>query len=289
MQAGAAALAYFFTREATMKLEALFDQLHTLPTVPKVAQELIARFDDPATNIDVLAHSIERDPVIAAKVLRLANSARFHGLRDSTSVEDAAMRLGFNTLRTLVLASAMTGAFRAGPGFDLKAFWRHSFEVAGICRLLARQHGLDPETAFTCGMMHNIGELLIQSGAPDYASRINHESSSAAHAAEETLQLGFGYPEVGAELVRRWQLPAVIQEAIAYQVRPAAAPEGARMPLLVAQAVQVSDVLHAHGGDTAAAQEAVRGPLMDGVDLDALFAALPDVIEADRAFAELLH
>ncbi|MBB3842870.1 MULTISPECIES: HDOD domain-containing protein [Xanthomonas] len=272
-----------------MKLEALFDQLHTLPTVPEVAQDLIARFDDPATNIDVLAHTIERDPVIAAKVLRLANSARFHGLRDSTSVEDAAMRLGFNTLRTLVLASAMTGAFRAGPGFDLKAFWRHSFEVAGICRLLARQHGVDPETAFTCGMMHNIGELLIQSGAPDYASRINHETSSAGHAAEETLQLGFGYPEVGAELVRRWQLPVVIQEAIAYQVRPAAAPEGARMPLLVAQAVQVSDALRAHGGATPAALEAVRGPLMDTVDLDALFAALPDVIEADRAFAELLH
>lgn len=105
-----------------MKLEVLFDQLHTLPTVPKVAQDLIRQFDNPDTNIDTLAHTIERDPVIAGKVLRLANSARFHGLNDSTSVEDAAMRLGFNTLRTLVLASAMTGVFRAGPGFDLKAF-----------------------------------------------------------------------------------------------------------------------------------------------------------------------
>ncbi|RBD97192.1 histidine kinase, partial [Xanthomonas oryzae pv. oryzae] len=59
--------------------------------------------------------------------------------------------------------------------------------------------------------------------------------------------------------------------------------------LLVAQAVQVSDALHVHGGADAAALEAVRGPLMDGVDLQALFAVLPDVIEADRAFAELLH
>lgn len=272
-----------------MKLEALFDQLHTLPTVPKVAQELIRQFDDPHTDIDMLAHSIERDPVIAAKVLRLANSARFRGLHDSTSVEDAAMRLGFNTLRTLVLASVMSGAFRANPGFDLKAFWRHSFEVAGLCRLLARQHGVDADTAFTCGVMHNIGELLIQSGAPEYASRMHHDTSSAGHAADETLQLGFGYPEVGAELVRRWQLPVVIQDAIAYQVRPAAAPDGARMPLLVAQAVHVCDALHAHGGVTAAALEAVRGPLLDGVDLDALFAALPEVIAADRAFAELLH
>ncbi|WP_017163315.1 histidine kinase, partial [Xanthomonas phaseoli] len=120
-------------------------------------------------------------------------------------------------------------------------------------------------------------------------SRINHETSSAGHAAEETLQLGFGYPEVGAELARRWQLPVLIQEAIAYQVRPAAAPDGARMPLLVAQAVLVCDALHAHGGATAEALEAIRSPLMEGVDLDGLFAALPEVIEADRAFAELLH
>ncbi|KGR49227.1 histidine kinase, partial [Xanthomonas vasicola] len=53
--------------------------------------------------------------------------------------------------------------------------------------------------------------------------------------------------------------------------------------------VEVSDALHAHGGAIPAALEAVRCPLMDSVDLDALFAALPEVIEADRAFAELLH
>ncbi len=86
-----------------MKLEALFDQLHALPTIPRVAQELILQFDNPSTNIDGLARNIERDPVIAAKVLRLANSVRFHGARDSTSIEDAAMRVGFNMLRTLVL------------------------------------------------------------------------------------------------------------------------------------------------------------------------------------------
>ncbi|MEE7561203.1 HDOD domain-containing protein, partial [Xanthomonas sp. Kuri4-2] len=229
-----------------MKLEALFDQLHALPTIPKVAQDLIRQFDNPDADIDRLARSIERDPVIAAKVLRLANSARFHGLRDSTSVDDAAMRLGFNTLRTLVLASVMTGAFRTGPGFDLKTFWRHSFEVGGICRLLAAQHGVEAETAFTCGMMHNIGELLIQAGAPDYAARLSAAQSSPGHAAEEVLQLGFGYPEVGAELARRWQLPRVIQQAIAYQARPSAAPEGEPMPRLLAQAVLISDALERH-------------------------------------------
>ncbi|MFC6840455.1 HDOD domain-containing protein [Xanthomonas theicola] len=272
-----------------MKLEVLFDRLHTLPTIPKVAQDLILQFDNPKTSLDSVARNIELDPVIAAKVLRLANSARFRGMRDSTSVEDAALRLGFNTLRTLVLASAMTGAFHAPSHFDLRGFWLHSFEVAGVCRLLARQKGLDPETAFTCGMMHNIGELLIQTGAPDYAARLHADASSSGRAAEETVQLGFGYPEVGAELARRWHLPQVIQTAIAYQARPLQAPGTEPMPRLVAQAALVADALERHGGATADARQAVSGPLLEDVDLDALFATLPEVIEADRAFTVLLR
>ena len=67
-----------------MNLDDLFEKLHDMPTVPEVAHELLRQFDDPDTNIDELAHTIERDPVIAAKVLRLANSARFHGARDCT-------------------------------------------------------------------------------------------------------------------------------------------------------------------------------------------------------------
>lgn len=271
-----------------MKLDALFEQLHSLPTIPKVAQDLILQFDNPKTSIDAVARNIGLDPVIAAKVLRLANSARFRGTRDSTSVEDAALRLGFNTLRTLVLASSMTGAFQAPGHFDLRGFWLHSFEVASICRLLARQHRVDPETAFTCGMMHNIGELLIQTGAPDYAAQLHPDASSSGRAADETLQLGFGYPEVGAELARRWHLPQVIQTAIAYQARPMQAPEGETMPRLVAQAALVADALERNGGATPEAQQAVTGPLLDDVDLDALFAALPEVVEADRAFTELL-
>ena len=86
-------------------IESLFAQLHALPSIPKVAQELIQQFDNPSSSLESVARNIERDPVIAAKVLRLANSPRFRGSREAVSVEDAAMRLGFNTLRTLVPVS----------------------------------------------------------------------------------------------------------------------------------------------------------------------------------------
>ena len=272
-----------------MDISALFSQVHSLPCIPRVAQDLIQQFDNPHTSLDSVARNIALDPVIAAKVLRLANSARFRGARESTSVEDAAMRLGFNTLRTLVLASAMTGAFKVDTGFDLKGFWIRSFRVASIARTLAKQLKLDADAAFTCGMMYNIGELLIQTGAPDFAKRLNRHPhrEAAAQAAEETLQLGFGFPEVGAELARRWQLPALIQNAIAYQNKPAQAPDGGQYARLVAQAIHVEESLEAHGlGEQA--REELEGPLFEGIDLNKLFEALPAVLEADKAFADLL-
>lgn len=274
-----------------MDLHSLFDQLHSLPSIPKVAQDLILQFDNPNTSIDSVARNISLDPVIAAKVLRLANSARFRGAREAASVEDAANRLGFNTLRTLVLASAVTGAFKTDSGFDLKAFWLHSFKVASLCRLLAKSRGVAAETAFTCGMMHNIGELLIQTGVPEIAARLNRKSAgdAAGRVAQETLQLGFGFPEVGAELARRWQLPEVIQQAIALQTQPHKAGTDMPLPRLMAQAVMIAEAIDQHNGDLEATKNELDSPLCEGLDMEDLFSKLPEVLEADKAFAELLN
>lgn len=273
-----------------MNINSLFDQIQTLPTIPKVAQELIQQFDNPNTSIDSVARNISLDPVIAVKVLRLANSARFRGSREAASVEDAAMRLGFNTLRTLVLASAVTGAFKTDTGFDLKAFWLQSFKVASLCRLLAKNTNVATETAFTCGMMHNIGQLLIQTGLPELASQLNRnaKTDAASQVALETLQLGFGFPEVGAELARRWQLPVVIQQGIAFQTKPL---QAADQPLagIVARAVLIAEALEQFDGINDQSRAALTGPLFKDTDMDKLFAALPDVLEADKAFAELLN
>ena len=274
-----------------MDLQSLFNQLHSLPTIPKVAQDLIVQFDNPNTSIDSVARNISLDPVIAAKVLRLANSARFRGAREAASVEDAANRLGFNTLRTLVLASAVTGAFKTDSGFDLKAFWLHSFKVASLCRLLAKSRGVAAETAFTCGMMHNIGELLIQTGVPEIAARLNRKGAgdAAGRVAQETLQLGFGFPEVGAELARRWQLPEVIQQAIALQTQPHKAGADMPLPRLMAQAVMIAEAIDQHNGDLDATKNELDSPLCEGLDMEDLFSKLPEVLEADKAFAELLN
>lgn len=273
-----------------MDIDTLFADLHTLPSIPKVVQELIQQFDNPSSSLESVARNIERDPVISAKVLRLANSARFRGARESASIEDAAMRLGFNTLRTLVLASGLTAAFKAAANFDLKSFWTDSFRVASVSRLLAKQAGKEADTAFSCGMMHNIGELLIQTGAPEMAGKLNLHAhrDAAGRAAEETLQLGFGYPEVGAELARRWNLPKTIQNAIAYQARPSQCPDDPSYARILAQASLICEAITQQGGLTPESRHEFDGPLFEGVDLDKLFTDLPAVLEADKVFVEQL-
>jgi HD-like signal output (HDOD) protein len=206
-----------------MKLEEVFEQTHKLPTIPKVVQELIDSFSNEDIDIDTIAKKIAQDQVITAKVLRLANSAHFGASRQIGSVQEAVVVLGFNTVRTLVVASGITGAFVATPGFDRKAFWKQSLAVATINKWLAKQAKVNGEVAFTCGMVHNIGEMLIHIVSPEIAIKIDKfVESGGDRVALEDNNIGFDYVMVGEELARRWNFPSEIQQAIKFQNNPTA-------------------------------------------------------------------
>jgi HD-like signal output (HDOD) protein len=171
---------------------------------------------------------------LTAKVLRAANSAHYGGNRKVGSVSDAVYLLGFNAVRTLVLASGMTGAFTAPEGFDLPKFWHDSFAVASTCKWLARFSHDDAEAAFTCGMMHNIGELLIHILMPDECAQIQKVVDRGARNSDiEKNYLGFNYPEAGAELANRWKFPESIVDGIRHQLDPLAASEVSRFAILI--------------------------------------------------------
>ncbi|MCJ8170113.1 HDOD domain-containing protein [Atopomonas sediminilitoris] len=273
-----------------MTLDELFNKIHDLPTIPKVVQELIQMFNDPNADLDKIADKISLEQVISAKVLRLANSPRFRGSQEITSIGDASSRLGMNTLRTLVMASAVTGAFKTGPSFDIKAFWLQSFQVGTIARLVARQLKQNTETAFTCGMLHDIGELLIQVALPDVAESINKASGGTEEGRreQENLQLGFSFTHVGAELAKRWKFPTAMQEAIEFQFRHREAPEGNAMPKILAIANQVQRGVVANGLNDECKAMLGDLPVMRELDMDKLFEDLPAALEADKSFAEML-
>ncbi|GAA6135864.1 HDOD domain-containing protein [Oceaniserpentilla sp. 4NH20-0058] len=198
-----------------MNLADLFDHGQSLPNIPKVVQELIDTFNQADFDMDEIAKKISLDPVLTAKVLRLANCAHYGVSRTISSTTDASVLLGFSTLRTLVLASGITGAMQSPEGFDRKAFWSDNFAIAATAKWLAPYCKINPETAFTCGMLHSIGELLIRLVIPEESKKIQAAVEAGGKlVATENAMLGYNYADVGAELAKRWKFPEEIADGI---------------------------------------------------------------------------
>tara|TARA_R110002167_G_scaffold25824_3_gene89220 strand:+ start:2876 stop:3700 length:825 start_codon:yes stop_codon:yes gene_type:complete len=204
-----------------MSVESLFSETPKLPNIPKVIQSLIEQFNDPHSNSDEISKKIQMDQVLSAKIMRLANSARYGAGRKVASIDSAVVMLGIDALKTLVIASGVTGAFKDIEGFDKKVFWRDSFMIASISKLIAKHTNTDPETAFTCGMMHNIGEILIHIAYPDQAAKIDNLVAAGASRIDlQDNQFSCNFTEISAELAKRWNFPTDIVKAVKQQTAP---------------------------------------------------------------------
>ena len=205
-----------------MSMELLFSRIKQLPVIPKLLHELMQSFADDNSRIEDISKKIAMDQVISAKVLKMANSAAYRRGQDVTSIEQAVIRLGFNSLRSLVVASGLMTTFKTPANFDKTRFWVETFQVATIAKALASDcKKIEPDTAFTCALLHNIGELLIQSAMPEEAGLINMAISKGCGRIDAQREmLGYDYSQVGAELAKRWQLSDTFVRAIAQQLDP---------------------------------------------------------------------
>ncbi|MET3134706.1 HD-like signal output (HDOD) protein [Oxalobacteraceae bacterium GrIS 1.11] len=221
-----------------MKLEALFQNPHALPTAPKVVEELINSFNNAAVSTEEIAKKVSTDPVLSAKLLRLANSAYYHVSRSIGTVEDAVLMLGFVTVRTLVISSGLVSGFKSVPGLELKQFWRYSLYTAVAAKWIAKQAGENTDLAFTIGMMHAIGQLVIHSAMPEQAMQLDKIAPPLDSRRIDAEQASFGYcyADVGAELARRWKFPESFSEAIDAFPDPLGKPPLNRMAAVVSLA-----------------------------------------------------
>lgn len=274
-----------------MNLQNLIDNAQKLPNIPKVVQELIESFGDENVSNEAIAKKISSDQVLTIKVLRAANSAHYGGNRKVGSVSDAVFLLGFNAVRTLVLASGLTGAFKAPEGFDLKAFWHNSFAVAATCKWIARFSHDDAETAFTCGMIHNIGELLIHILLPNECAEMQKVVEKGARNVDiEKNYLGFDFSEAGAELANRWKFPDAIVKGIRYQLEPHAADAFPRLAAIINIALYINK-MNAAGADSAAILEGFPSKLATdlGINLVKLMEKIEETQHLATAIDELLQ
>lgn len=202
----------------------ILDNLHQLPSIPAVVQELMSSFDDPDLDSQHLAQKIGQDQALAAKVLRVANSA-FYGLpRQVGSIQEAVVVLGFSTVRSLVLSAGIIDAFTsASPAcVDHRRHWQRSLATATYARAVARSLRQGSDMAFSAGLLHDIGIMVLDV--------CDHERFAALWQATEAGErglieaeraaLGFDHAELGAEVARRWKFPPAIEEAIRHHYQP---------------------------------------------------------------------
>jgi putative nucleotidyltransferase with HDIG domain len=274
-----------------MHIDALFQQAQTLPTIPKVAQELIQSFNNEDVAVSDIIRAIATDQVLSARLLRLANSAYYHVSRTIASVDDAVTMLGFINVRTLVISTGLTGGFKSIPGMDLKRFWRHSLHTSVAARHLAKQIDLNSDLAFTVGLMHAIGQLVMHVAMPELMLQMDKTINALdpRRVALEQQTFGYSYYGVGAELARRWKFPEDFARAI----------EAAEKPLDAGVFDPVGAVVHIAAWRSRAeenhlnAEEIEAGWPADvgarlGLPLSAVLQDLPDWAELSAGMEELI-
>ncbi len=264
------------------ELEDLIDSTVSIPTIPTTLLEINRIFASPEGSAREAGVVIERDPAIATKVLRLVNSP-IYGLKNPVAaIPLACSILGLKTIKNIVVQATVLETFAGSAEideFDTKWLWDHSFKTGMAAKLLVEaspgQFGIERDEAYTCGLVHDVGKMVLLQSQPDrFAEALAHSKRSDLPLAKaEGELLGFSHAHVGGLLAQRWGLSHGLQVAVMYHHSPGGDPEEWAKGFLI------------HAANTIAHQVAVgdggwRGDLCDDDAMKALGIA-------DEALAEI--
>lgn len=199
--------------------EALREHFKRLPGSPKAVQRVLELVRSPDVSVAEIARAVEADLVLTLRVLRTANSP-FYGSRGGiAAMRDACRVLGVHTLGNVATGVLAMAQFPATGEFAewRRELWRHGAAVGAIARALARHQKLSTDTAYTAGLLHDIGRMALQACFPaQYALVLKRRDSGGLQLRDaETAMFGLDHCVVGAELVRVWQIPPTISNALA--------------------------------------------------------------------------
>ncbi|MEO7889249.1 MAG: response regulator [Vicinamibacterales bacterium] len=218
-------------------------RLENLPSSATIYRELTQALSDPDVGLAAVAAVVEKDPAISAKVLQLVNSAYFGLSRRVTSILQATVYLGSDTIRGLVLTSQIFSLLdrSSALGLSIERLQQHSLMTARLAKQLVRNQRV-ADDAFTAGLLHDIGQIALAVCMREQFARVLWEVRSTGRPLHEVEceQLGVSHAEVGAYLLGIWGLPFSVVEAVAYHHRPSLIGDGDREALA---AVHVADAL----------------------------------------------
>lgn len=235
-------------------LAELAQRVTQLPSLPKALMELMRLLREPDFSERQCVALIEHDQALAARLLRLANSA-FYGVPGRVgSIGDAMRILGARTVLGALTAAAVYQQVQvaACPEFHFDDYWRHTMATSMAARALANLLDRDADEAFLAGLLHDVGQLVLASFNPEAAGRcIRRAGEDGLSMLEaESIELGFAHPQIGGMVARHWHFPEAICRAIELHHQPESAGGDGRISIsgLVHVADKIAHSLQV-GGD----------------------------------------
>ncbi|HWP31251.1 MAG TPA: HDOD domain-containing protein [Fimbriimonadales bacterium] len=211
--------------ETHSAIEAILEEARELAALPQVVYKVIQLTGSNNSSAQEIERVISIDPGFSSKVLILANSAFYALPRKLTSIREATTFLGFRTIRQLALTVGAFDLFlgKADIGsLRRRDWWRHSVDSAVCCKVIAEKlGGMQPEDAYTCGLLHDIGKpLLDRSKRASYSDVEQLVQGGASILDAEKSVYGCNHTEIGAAAAKLWNLPRMVIEVIEHHHAP---------------------------------------------------------------------
>ncbi len=209
-------------------IDSLISGIPSMGSYAGVIAELEAVINDPNSTLATVGATIEKDPDLTARLLRLGNSS-FYGFPSRLeTVAEAISLIGIQQVQDLIIATKVISIF-AGIEAELvnmESFWKHSLACGVGARSLAIAKRLPKtETYFVAGLLHDVGRLVLYSQAPTTSTEIFkvYQNHTGLLRDAETEVLGFDHAQIGEQLLRSWKFPASLIHAVGYHHHPLSA------------------------------------------------------------------
>ncbi len=193
-----------------------------LPPMPHIATQVLDKLADEDANPREINALITKDPALAARVLKVANSPMYGASRSIATLNDALMFMGFDSISSLIMTAVLKGMY-SKVGLAEKLLWEHSVGCGLASRKIADAiRYRRKEEAYLAGLMHDVGKTALFLHAPDAMGEILesvYNDESDFFGAEER-RFGFNHAMVGGAIATNWRFTAEIEEAIANHHQP---------------------------------------------------------------------
>lgn len=228
-----------------IKVAKLLANFGELPTLPAVLHKINALLSNPRTTAVEVGLAISTDQAIAAKIIRLVNSALYGFPGRISTISHAIVILGFSTVKSIILTTAILSQFNLKAkitGFEMTGLWKHSLATGSLAKLIAQEVGFKgKEEAFVGGLLHDIGKAVHALLLPEDFGKLvatAHEKHQWFYEVE-LIQNGITHIEIGTALADKWNLPADLKACITHHHHPMRADHHSQLVAIV----HVADIM----------------------------------------------